>query len=165
MKNLINHFTSIIPTSGVRGLFFLLLLLNFQVQAQTPLTLKQAIGQAIKVNPQVKNAELNTLKTAQQVRETKAMGLPQANAYLNYDDNVKIATQILPGEIVGRPNTLVPVQFGTKYNVTMGAEVQQLIYSQSYWAGIKAIKQVADFNQLEIKSAKEEIAFQVAQTY
>lgn len=166
MKNLITRFISIIPLLGVRGLLLLFSLLwNTQVFAQTKLTLREAITQAIKVNPQVKNAELNTLKTAQQVRETKSIGLPQANAYLNYDDNVKIATQILPGEIVGRPGALVPVQFGTKYNVTMGAEVQQLIYSQAYWAGIKAIKQVADFNQLEIKSAKEEIAFQVAQTY
>jgi outer membrane protein len=144
---------------------FLLLAVVFETQAQTTFTLREAIGQAIKVNPQVKQAELNTLKTAQQVRETKSMGLPQANAYLNYDDNVKIATQILPGEIVGRPGSLVPVQFGTKYNVTMGAEVQQLIYSQAYWAGIKAIKQVENFNQLEIKSAKEEIIFQVTQTY
>lgn len=151
----------------MKNLAFSLIFISLSISsfAQTKLTLREAIAQAIKVNPQVKNAELNTLKTAQQVRETKSMGLPQASAYLNYDDNVKLATQLLPGEITGRPGTLVPVQFGTKYSMTMGAEVQQLIYSQSYWAGIKAIKQVADYNQLEIKSAKEEIAFQVAQTY
>lgn len=144
---------------------FLFLWGSIASYAQTTLTLRQAISQSLKVSPQVKQAELNVQKTSQQVRETKAMGLPQVNAYLNYDDNVKIATQILPGEIVGRPGALVPVQFGTKYNMIMGAELQQLVYSQSYWAGLRAIKQVGEFNQLEIKSAKEETAFQVAQVY
>ena len=140
-------------------------LLSATSQAQSNLTLRQAIGQALQVNPQVKQAELNVRKAFYQVREVKANGLPQANAYLNYDDNLKLATQLLPGELMGQPGKQIPVQFGTKYSMTMGAEVQQLIYSQSYWAGLKAIKQVGDLNQLEIKNTKEEVAFQVAQVY
>ncbi len=148
-------------------LFFSLSLLFFAItsQAQTKLTLRKAIAQALETNPQIKLAELNVRKTQQQVRETKGIALPQANAYLNYEDNLKLATQLLPGELMGQPGRQIPVQFGTKYSMTMGAELQQLIYSQTYWAGLKAIKQVGDLNQLEIKNAKEETAFQVAQIY
>jgi len=147
------------------SLYSMLLLFHLQSYAQSKLTLRQAIGQALQVNPQVKNAELNVRKTFYQVREVKGLGLPQANAYLNYDDNLKLATQVLPGELMGQPGKQIPVQFGTKYSMTMGVEMQQLIYSQAYWAGLKAIKQVGQLNQLEIKNAKEETAFQVSQVY
>ena len=134
--------------------------------AQTqPLSLRQAIAQALERNPQVQNVALNQRKSGFLVKEQKSIALPQISASISYEDNLKLATQLLPGELMGQPGRQIPVQFGTKYNISTGIELHQMVYNQAYWAGLKAIKKVGELDQLQIAQTKEDLAFQVAQAY
>ena len=50
----------------------------------------------------------------EKVAESVGAALPQINASGTVDDNEIVATQLLPGEILGQPGTFVPVKFGTE---------------------------------------------------
>lgn len=135
-------------------------------QSKKQLTLKEALNYAMENNRSVRESILNKQSVEYRIKEAKSIAFPQVNINGAFEDNLKLATQLLPAEIVGgEPGSLIPVQFGTKYNLNASVEANQMIYDQSYWAGLKAVKKAGDLNRLEIMKAKEEVAYQVALVY
>jgi outer membrane protein TolC len=138
-------------------------------QSSQPLTLKEAVNYALQHNVSIRTALLNKQNVAYQVREAKSIALPQVNASVNYDNNLKLPRTVLPFNPAGttpeeqaKPSA---VELGTRHNLQGQVELQQMIYDQAYWTGLKAVKKAGELNQLEISQAKEEVAFQVAQAY
>lgn len=77
--------------------------------AQQPMDLKQALEHALKYNTDVRNAALDQEAARNKVGETRADGLPQVTGQADLKSNPSIATQLLPGEMIGRPGEQVPV--------------------------------------------------------
>ena len=122
----------------------LLALATLPATAQEGMGLKVILQQALEHNTNVRKAAMDQEAARYKVNETRAEGLPQISAQADLNYYPSIATQILPGEIIGQPGTQVPVQFGTKYNATVGGKVTQMLYDQRFLTGMQAARGSAE---------------------
>lgn len=158
-----------------RGLFTVLFSLASLVvssQQNLLLSLDKAKSLAQKNNYELRNARLD-IETAQfKVKETVATGLPQVGASINYIDNIGLPVQLIPGEFFGFPGENLEVQFGTKYSGSIGANVNQLLFSGEYLVGLQASRAFLEQsrkqyfkNQIEVNKAVSEAYFLVLATH
>ena len=101
-------------------------------------SLEEAQAFAVENNYDIQNATTEIEIARKKVKETTAIGLPQINAGASYNDFIDIPTQLIPGEFFGgEPGSFIPVQFGTKYNMSLNAQANQLIFSGEYIVGCR----------------------------
>ncbi|MEO7311974.1 MAG: TolC family protein [Chitinophagaceae bacterium] len=143
-------------------------LMATQLTAQTvnQFSVGQAVDYASKNNVQVKNAILNLRVQEQINRGITSAALPNVTGSLNVTDNLKIATQLLPGEFFGQPaGTFIPVKFGTKYTANSGLNLNQLLFDGQVFIGLKARKTSLDFQQKNIEVTEEMIKKNIYKIY
>lgn len=123
-------------------LFSFLLSLHITAQEQpSSLSLQEAIDFAIENNTAAKNAALDIDAAVKQKWETTAIGLPQINATVDYQNWLKQQVSLLPGELAGEaPGTFVAVPFGTKQTMNATATLSQLLFDGSYLVGLQSAK-------------------------
>ena len=137
-----------------------------QRQQQPPLTLKAAIRQALGSNRTLRADSLGIAATGWQNKELAGAFLPQVNYSSNIGYNLAIAKQMVPGAMVNQPSKeLVPVQFGTSYNMRTGVEVDQLIYRKDLSVKIKAAGLYSNIATTRYNLSREELVYQVAGAY
>jgi outer membrane protein TolC len=91
----------------------------------------------------IKRSQMDILTAEKKVRETVSSGFPQLNSTINYINNLELMTILIPnifGQVDGDPEEKIPVQFGTQHNVSAGFTLTQLVFSGSYFVGLKASK-------------------------
>ena len=111
-------------------------------------TLEQAITFALDSNYTAINSRRDIAIAIKRKWETTAAGLPQLDANISYNNNLKQPITLLPGEIIGGdPGTFVPVTFGTKENASATATLTQLIFDGSYLVGLQAAKTFLDYSE------------------
>ncbi|WP_033316758.1 TolC family protein [Pontibacter roseus] len=146
-----------------------LLLMKPALAQQQPeakeLNLQQAVTYALEHNEDVQKASYDELSAQYVIKEAKSNGLPQVNAFGKVDAYPALPTQILPGEIIGKPGTTVPVQFGTKYNAQGGVQFSQLLFSKSYFVGLQAAKTTEDLFRLRKQMTEEDVIYNVGAAY
>ncbi len=142
-----------------------LLCTNIPLAAQTSLSLKESVAYAVKNSPQVLKSRLQTLQNEEKIKEYKSSGLPQVNFNTSLVYNLKLPTQLIPNFFEGKPEELVPVQFGTDMSVLSGVELNQLAYSQTYWTGLKAARELSLLDRLVESKTQEELIYNVVRTY
>ncbi|MEZ5010727.1 MAG: TolC family protein [Bacteroidales bacterium] len=127
-RKIIYFLLAFIPFTGVLG----------QEEQKLTLSIDEAQEYAIDHNKSLKAARLD-VKAAEMAKwNVISNGLPRVDASGALNDNLKLMTTLLPGEIVGQPaGTYIPVQFGTKYNTNYGVQATQLIFSAPYLVGIQ----------------------------
>jgi outer membrane protein len=127
-------------------IIFLLLTRSMVSWAQTgdslsySYSLKQAVDYALTHQTAVLNAAVDEEIAKNTVKKTVGIGLPQVSTNFNFQDFLKVPTNLLPGEFFGQPGTQIPVKFGVKYNSSAGIELNQLIFDGSYIVGLQAAK-------------------------
>ncbi len=159
---------SIRTKSNLMALFAMPLLLVLgapTASAQETMDLKAILQQAVEHNTNVRKAAMDQDAARYKVAETRADGLPQITAQADLSYFPSIATQLLPGEIIGQPGTQVPVQFGTKYNATVGGKVTQMLYDQRFLTGMQAAKGAAELYELLHLQTEEQVVYEVATAY
>lgn len=114
------------------------------------LSLKQAIDYALSHQSAILNAGIDEEIAKNTVRQTVGIGLPQVSTNFNFQDYLKVPTSLLPGEVFGQPGTQIPVQFGVKFNSSVGIELNQLIFDGSYIVGLQASK---TYKELSVRSS------------
>ena len=148
--------------------FFLTLHLAYGAWAQAPdtlyLDLEQTVRLAVRNNPDLKRVKLNQDILEEQIKGAKGLALPQVSASAGYTDNFALPQQLLPGEIFGQEGQ-IPVKFGVRYGLKAGVEVQQLLFSQDYFANIKKLDAARQTYQLQTLSSMEDLVYNVAQVY
>ena len=152
----------------LRTLFsFVVLMLTHQLYSQTTdgLTLQQCIEYGTAHNTAVKKAELSIESADYGKMEARAAYLPQVSGNVNLLDNLKLQTMLLPGEFVGQPGTKVPVQFGTKYNLTAALEANQKLFDPNAYQTMKIAKQNTVVSQLNAQKTKEQLSYDIASAY
>lgn len=134
-------------------------------QQGSTFTLQDAIvfGVAHQVNIQKSKLELD--KNEQKFNEALALYLPQVRASGGVNNNLKLATNIIPGAVFGQPGQDVAVKFGTKYTVNGFIDASQVIYDQSLLTGLSANKEVQTISQLSVNKSEEQVIFDVAIAY
>jgi outer membrane protein TolC len=132
--------------------------------AQQSFNLKEAIDYSLK-NHGSTNIYNNQLEIAkQQAKEALSAYLPQVNASLTFDDNLKRQTTILPGGAFGS-NKDVKVQFGNQYNTNAVIQLDQTIYDQALLYGIKAGAPAQKIAELNKEKNDETLIYNTASAY
>ena len=128
-------------------------------------SLQEAIEYAQRNQVSIKNAELDENIAANTVKQTIGIGLPQLSGNFNFQDFLKVPTNLLPGEFFGKPGEQVPVQFGVKYQSSMGLELNQLLFDGSYLVGLQASKTFKELSSKSLKRSRIETAVAVTKAY
>ncbi len=97
----------------------LMTILN-SLKAQQKLTLLQAQDFAIKNANSVTQSRYDEELAKIQVDQVLAIGLPQLNGSVQFQNFLNLPTSIIPGAIFGAPGQDVKVQFGVPYQMTAG---------------------------------------------
>lgn len=135
-------------------------------QAPMSFTLKQAQEYAFEHNYDLQNSRYDIERAKKLVRENTAIGLPQINASVTYLDNILRPTSIIPNifDTTGKAPPL-EIQFGTRYNATLSAQMTQLIYSGQYLVGLQTAKAYLETEKQKDLKAQIDIRDLVSEAY
>jgi len=132
-------------------LVLIIFLLASFIQAQDKkqsysFSLEQAISHALTNNRTAINAGRDIEMAKKKKWETTAMGLPQINGAISYQNNFKLQTSLIPAQIFGGPaGEFAEVTFGTKHNGSGSLSLTQLIFDGSYLVALQASKTYLQF--------------------
>lgn len=132
----------------------LLILLTFAITAKSQdsqaiesnkqkytFSLNEAINHALVNNYTAINSDRDIAIAKQKKWETTAMGLPQINTALDYQNNFELQKSLIPAEFFGgNKGEFAEVAFGTKHNMNARATLSQLIFDGSYIVALQASK-------------------------
>lgn len=145
-------------------------------QAQTKMTLAEAIEYAEKNNQNIQNAQLEFEKSKAKVAEQLAAGYPQINGSADLGYNYIIPTTFIPdfispsvygvlfeeGVIPTKPlpePEVFPAQFGTKYSGRAAVDVSQMVFDGSFFVGLKASRTYTELSRKDhIKTTIDVVA-------
>lgn len=149
--------------------FMLLLLMLFLASAISGqevrvFSLQEALNYAMENNYDLRKSEKDIEIAKKKVTESTAMGLPQINASIDYNDNFARPTMIMPPEFSPDGNPL-EIQFGTKYDAAIGGNINQLVFSGEYLVGLKASRKYLETTSVEFFKNKVAVRQQVANSY
>ena len=103
-------------------------------------SLQSAQEFAVEHSYDIKRSQMDILTAEKKVRETTYSGFPQLNSTINYINNLELMTVLIPNFFEDKLDEKIPVQFGTRHNVSAGFTLTQLLFSGSYFVGLKASK-------------------------
>jgi len=155
-----------------------------QSDSSFSMSLQQCVEYGIANNAMQKSALSDIEIAKQDVREVKAIGLPQINAGANFTHNLKIATQVLPdfispsvygvlyqeGVLNPQANPIPaigsnPVQFGVPYTFTASASLRQLIFDGTYFLGLKAANEYVEMSKLQTEKSTVDLKENIIKSY
>nr|WP_315151244.1 TolC family protein [uncultured Flavobacterium sp.] len=138
--------------------------LTVKAQVKT-LTLKDAITYAVQNKAAAKKAKLDVENSEYQIQEIRSRALPQisANGSLNY--NPILQTTVIDGDNFGAPGTTIQASFGQKWSSGAGISLNQALYDQSVFIGLKAAKSTREFYQINAQLTEEQVIEKVANAY
>lgn len=166
-------------------LFYLLLISPFGlVKAQDTLSfsLAQAQEYAVKNNYQVKAAALDLETAKSKIKETTAIGLPQASGSIAYQNIFDVPTMNLgPSFYVAPDQAGKPInvgadlyQFyhasdgialGVKENLTYTFTATQLVFSGEYLVGLQAMKAFKEMSEKGLAKSERDVKESVSKSY
>lgn len=144
------------------------MLLAIGANAQSGITLQDAINYAIANNEELKNAKVATLDADAQVFETRADGLPQVNANFGYNNNTQIPVNLVPANVFD-PNApadeIAAVRFGIQHQSNFNVTATQMIWDGSFFIGLQAAKMLKEKVLVDEEKTKLDVIEQVTKAY
>ena len=139
------------------GLLIIIILLSNNLFGQNAFTLENAIEYALENNRLSKNATSDLEIANAKKWETIATGLPQINAFIDYNNNLKQPVSLVPAEFFGgNPGEFAELSFGTKQTIDGSVTLTQLLFDGSYMIGLASIKLYMDIaEKAKIKTDQE----------
>ncbi|MFT5876385.1 MAG: outer membrane protein TolC [Dokdonia sp.] len=135
-------------------------------QAEThSFSLSQARVYAVAHSYSTRKAVLDKEMAEKKVKETTAMGLPQIGASADFKNFLEIPTSLAPDFANPSSSELVPIQFGTNYNLGGSLMVNQLLFNGSYIVGLQAAKVYRDMSEKVLMKSEREIKDDVTRAY
>jgi len=137
-------------------LLLLGLLLSNYAMAQQRLTLRDAVNYAVENSSNVRRSKLEIQGGKFKTQEVRAQALPQitGNGGLTYNP---IIGQLVVGD--------QSFQLGRKWNANGGVQLNQQLFNQQVFTGLKAAKTSEQYYLLNENLTEEQIIEQVANTY
>lgn len=135
---------------------------------QTNLT--DLINYSLEHSRDVKKAELQVKEANFQRLETIGHGLPQVEASGNYSKMMLPEIEISDSIAMMIPSAYQPMLeqlngLDALYTTSAGVQVTQLIYSQSYWVGVKTTKKAQELYEILKTKTEDEVIEEVANNY
>ena len=150
-------------------------------------SLKEAQEYAIENSYNTRNAAYDIEKAKKIVRQTTAIGLPQINGGIKYQDYIDIPVMLVPdfisptidgvlqnelrkdafktSYVPPSNNQKFPISFGSQYNGDANITVSQLLFDGTYIVGLQAAKMYEQVSSKMLTKTQLEIRESVAQAY
>lgn len=135
------------------------------VTAQETLTLQKALKYALEHKAEAQKAKLEVENAEYLVDETRGSALPQVTGSGNLTYNPMLQKVALPGEIIGQPGKSVMVAMGQTWQSTATLKVDQQIFNQAIFTGLKAARSTREFYRLNSTLTEEQLIEKVANAY
>lgn len=149
----------------------LILLLSFSVNAQETvrISLKDAVDYALQNKADAKKAQLQIENSEYLIEEARAGAFPSINAHggLTYNpilQETAIPTSGFPGGDQ-LPDPFVILAMGQKWNSVVGVTLNQNLFDQTVFTGLKAAKTTREFFRINAQLTEEQIIERVATAY
>lgn len=142
------------------ALSVLMLLCFGAAQAQTELSLKDAVDFALKHKADAVKAGLDIENADYRIAEVRANVLPQVNGQSGLTYNAKLQTMAL--SLGGQTQV---IRMGTPWQANSVVQLDQQIFNMSVFQGLKAAKSTKDFYILNASLTEEQIIEKVANSY
>lgn len=130
-----------------------------------PISLKECLKLSLANSPRLKISMLEQTRLHYDYKATVGGGLPQVNFSGAWDDFLHLPTSLIPGEFFGRPGEMIPVQFGTNFNISGSLDASQMLYNQTWLVALRMAKQMMQQNDLATEKTEIEVVYDVAQSY
>ena len=130
------------------------------LHAQETLTLQEAVKFALENKAEAKKAMLDLENSEYQIDEVRAGALPQINGSASVKYNAIIPS--MPLEVGGQTQYL---KMGQPWNSTAGLSVNQQIFNQSLFTGLKAARTTREFYTINRQLTDETLIEKVANAY
>lgn len=136
-------------------------------QAPPPriISIDECINLSVKNSVRLRISILEHDRLRYQRREVLGQGLPNINFNGGWDDFVNLPTQLIPGEFFGRPGEMIPVQFGTTFNLSGSVDASQIIYNQAFLIGLRLTNRFLEQNNLETERLETDLVAEVSKAY
>lgn len=154
--------------SIILSALLMLLFSCFALRAQTagsdPFSLDEAIQYAYGNSLSLRAADLAIRDAEWRIQESKASGLPQLTAGINYQ--YFIQQPALPAEALGfdAPEG-TKIAFQLRNNLGATAGVSQLLFSNSWIIALKAAKYYRQYVEIQRQTAKQKLRNQIIDAY
>ncbi len=136
-----------------------------QVQAQEVLTLQQAIKFALENKADAKKSKLDVINAQNKIDEVRSAALPQITASAGLTYNPIIQKVAIPGDFMGKPGETILAEFGQKWQSTPTLSLNQQIFNQSVFTGLKAASTTREFYIINNDLTEEQLIEKVAVAY
>jgi outer membrane protein TolC len=151
---------------------FGLALLGYNVNGQTTLT--DLVKYSLEHSRDIKKSELQCKQSEYTYKEARGHGLPQIEGSASYSkmmlpeiDIPQSAYSMIPAEYSAYVNPLLDQisNMDALYMASAGIQITQLIYSQSYWVGLKTAKKTKELYSILKTKNEEDVISEVALGY
>lgn len=143
--------------------FLALLLLSGSVSGQSAaMTLSDCIDYALDNHPNIKVAQLQVRDAEWQIKENKAIGLPQFSGGLNYQ--YFIQRPGIPASVFGGTSD-EKLAFSAVHSLTPSLSYNQMFFSNSYRLALKASEYYRDYVSQQLAVTRQTIRNQVTDAY
>ena len=138
----------------------------FNANAQTKqLSLQEALKFALANNQTLAVSRIEEQIGRLKTEEVRAQALPQLSANGNLTDNIKKQVMVVPGDLTGQPGKTSLLEVGTTWNMSATGELNQQIYNQSVFTGLKAARSGEEYYGLQTQQSTENVIYEVAGQY
>lgn len=135
-------------------------------QEKQTITLKDAVEYALQNKAEAKKAKLAIENSEYLIQEARAGALPNLSANGSITYNPILQESALPGEFLGgEPGSTILVPFGQKWMSNAGLQLNQNIFDQTVFTGLKAAKTTREFYRVNAQLTEEQVIERVATAY
>ncbi|MCH2223746.1 MAG: TolC family protein [Crocinitomicaceae bacterium] len=149
-------------------IFGTILFLSATGWSQNSFTLQEAKEYALKNSLTIKNSEYEIDVMNQKYIEVRGMGLPQVQINGTFNNFLNLPVSVIDAQFFNpnaTPGDLISFRAGTEYSATGSLEVGQLLFNGSYIIGLKVAKYLKSFQASSSNIEKEDVIFNVIQSY
>jgi outer membrane protein TolC len=142
--------------------------LQLAQKKENAFSLQEVCDYAINHNNRVGNARLDVDIAKKKIWETTAIGLPQINAKITYQDMLDIPTTLIPARIFdpkADKDEFMEMKFGTQHNASYELTVSQLVLQGSYFVALQASKVFLQLSVNSLRKTEIEIKDAVSKSY
>jgi outer membrane protein TolC len=120
---------------------------------------------AIENNSAQKIYQLKNQQAKVDYNTARAFLLPQIGGSFSGQDNTKLSTTPVPGELLGQPNKTVYLQFGKQYVYNTGVSISKTLFDWQAAAQANIAKQNIALNSSQQLANEQNLKTQIAQSY
>lgn len=135
-------------------------------KAQQTVSLQDAINYALKNSQTVQKAKLDIISGDWKIKEVRSGALPTIDGTVTLNNNILAQQFLLPAIITGgKEGEFVAVKAGTTWGSLAQVHLNQQLFNQTVFTGLKAAKSTKEFYHIAAEVAEDNIIQQVATTY